>query len=215
VLWDDAAQAIVGAYRIGEGAEILRREGIDGLYSASLFDYALAAREFLAQGLELGRSFVQPVYWRSRALDLLWQGLGAFLQARPQINYLFGPVSMSARLPQAARQWIAHYHLRYFGAPERLATARHEFPISPSVATEADALWRNQDARSAFVLLKRQLAKWDAQVPILFRRYVELCEPACVRFLAFGEDPLFAGCVDGLIRLEISMLRTSKRERYF
>jgi putative hemolysin len=215
VLWDDAAQAIIGAYRIGEGAEILRGGGIDGLYSASLFDYAPAAREFLVQGLELGRSFVQPAYWRSRALDFLWQGLGAYLQARPQIRYLFGPVSMSARLAQPAREWIAHFHLHYFGAADPLATARREFPISKSVAREADALWRNQDARSAFVLLKRRLAQWDAQIPILFRRYVELCEPAGVRFLAFGQDPLFAGCVDGLIRLDISTLRTSKRERYF
>ena len=214
VLWDDAAQTIVGAYRIGEAGEILRRRGVEGLYSASLFEYAPAATAFLEQGLELGRSFVQPAYWRSRALDWLWQGLGAYLQTRPQARYLFGPVSMSARLDRKAREWIAHFHQHYFGDRDQLARAKREFRISPAIDAEASALWRDQDARRASLLLKHRIAAWDAQVPILFRRYVELCEPSGLRFLAFGEDPQFANCVDGLMCLDISALRATKRERY-
>src|SRR5262249_52829184 len=40
VLWDEQALAIVGAYRLGEGERILAARGFDGLYSATLFDYA-------------------------------------------------------------------------------------------------------------------------------------------------------------------------------
>jgi hypothetical protein len=35
-----------------------------------------------------------------------------------------------------------------------------------------------------------------------------------VRFLDFGVDPSFGGCVDGLVRLDIRHLRAAKRERY-
>jgi putative hemolysin len=214
VLWDDAAQAIAGAYRIGDAGEILRRRGVEGLYSASLFKYTPAAAEFLDQGVELGRSFVQPAYWRSRALDLLWQGLGAHLQSLPRARYLFGPVSMSARLDRKAREWIAHFHQHYFGDRDQLAHAKREFQISAATRVEASALWRDHDARSASLLLKHRIAEWGAQIPILFRRYVELCEPHGLRFLAFGEDPGFANCVDGLIRLDISAMRATKRDRY-
>ena len=61
----------------------------------------------LSQGLELGRSFIAPAYWRSRALDQLWQGIGLYLQRHPELRYLFGPVSMSVNLPREAREWIA------------------------------------------------------------------------------------------------------------
>jgi hypothetical protein len=35
-----------------------------------------------------------------------------------------------------------------------------------------------------------------------------------VRFLDFGIDPSFGGCVDGLVRLDIGHLRAAKRARY-
>ncbi|MFQ3236439.1 MAG: putative hemolysin [Paraglaciecola sp.] len=47
---------------------------------------------YFKQGLELGRSFVQPKYWGKRSLDYLWFGIGAFLQRYPNYHSLFGPV---------------------------------------------------------------------------------------------------------------------------
>jgi putative hemolysin len=56
VLWDDDLMEIVGAYRLGEASRILPQRGLDGLYSASLFNYSPAAGSFLLQAAELGRS---------------------------------------------------------------------------------------------------------------------------------------------------------------
>lgn len=95
VLWDSKALRIVGAYRFGHAGRLLAESGMAGLYSASLFHYSPALELRLAQGLELGRSFVAPAYWRSRALDQLWQGIGRYLQRHPELRYMFGPVSMS------------------------------------------------------------------------------------------------------------------------
>ncbi len=214
VLWDESALAIVGAYRLGEAAPILREHGINGLYSASLFEYAPAADAFLAEAVELGRSFVQPAYWGSRSLDYLWQGIGAYLRSRPQIRYLFGPVSLSASLPLEAREWIVHYHRHYFGDADRLARARNPFVMSADVAAAAAATWQGRSLAEGLTALRQRLAALDAQLPVLYRQYADLCEPVGVRFFDFGIDPAFGGCVDGLVRLDLAHLRAVKRARY-
>ena len=71
VLWDPQALRIVGSYRFGHGARLIAEHGMAGLYTSSLFSYSPALESRLAQGLELGRSFIAPAYWRSRALDQL------------------------------------------------------------------------------------------------------------------------------------------------
>jgi hypothetical protein len=212
VLWDESALAIAGAYRLGEGARILQRQGISGLYSATLFDYAPHARAFLEQGVELGRSFVQPAYWNSRSLDNLWQGIGAYLRHRPGVRYLFGPVSISATLPAVAREWIVSYFREYFGDREGHARARRPLPAG-ATGVLPDA-WHGLDARSAMLKLKRKLAEANCALPVLYKHYVELCDPEGVRFLDFGVDPAFGNCVDGLVRLDLMHLRDSKRARY-
>ena len=214
VLWDEQALAIVGAYRLGEGARILAAQGLPGLYSSTLFDYLPPAREFIAEGVELGRSFVQPAYWNSRSLDYLWQGIGAYLRHRPDLRYLFGPVSISAALPPAAREWIVHCHRHYFGDGEGLAASRNPLKISPHVEVAAAHAWADKDAKAGLIQLKRQLAQMECAIPTLYKHYVDLCEPEGVRFLAFGTDPAFGHCVDGLIRLDLSFLRAAKRSRY-
>ena len=214
VLWDEQALAIVGAYRLGEGARILGTQGISGLYSSTLFDYAPRAQEFVAQGVELGRSFVQPAYWNSRSLDYLWQGIGAYLRHRPDLRYLFGPVSISAALPPAAREWIVHCHRHYFGDRDSLASSRNPLRISAHVEAAANQVWADKDAKAGLMYLKRQLAQMDCSIPTLYKHYVDLCEPEGVRFLAFGTDPAFGHCVDGLIRLDLQFLRAAKRSRY-
>ena len=212
LLWDEHALAIVGAYRLGEGAGILKAHGVSGLYSSTLFEYAAHAQAFLEEGVELGRSFVQPAYWNSRSLDMLWQGIGAYLRHRPDIRYLFGPVSISAALPDSAREWITSYHRTFFGDREGLAKARH-----PSMA-EADAAaeprWAGLDAKAGMSVLKRALAGMGATLPVLYKHYVDLCGPSGVRFLDFGIDPAFGNCIDGLIRLDLTQLRANKRDRY-
>lgn len=213
VLWDEQALTIAGAYRLGEAGPILRERGPAGLYSASLFDYAPAANDFLDGAVELGRSFVQPAYWGSRSLDYLWQGIGAYLRCRP-VRHLIGPVSLSAALPLAAREWIVHYHRHYFGDPDRLAVARNPFIVSAQVEAEASAAWSGRTQAEALAHLRARLDCMGAQLPVLYKQYADVCEPDGVRFLAFGVDPAFGGCVDGLVRLDLTRLRPAKRSRY-
>lgn len=213
VLWDSRALRIVGSYRFGHGGRLIAERGLAGLYTSGLFQYSPALESRLSQGLELGRSFIAPAYWRSRALDQLWQGIGLYLQRHPELRYLFGPVSMSVSLPREAREWIAAAHRHYFGAPG-LAEARQPFVISAEVSRRVRAALQGLDAAAGLGKLKHHLDALGVSLPVLYRQYVDLVEPAGVQFLDFGEDPGFSGCVDGLVMLDLTALKPAKRARY-
>lgn len=209
VVWDAAAQRIAGAYRIMRGAHALARNGLAGLYSASLFRYSDDAITRIAEGLELGRSFVVPDYWGSRSLDYLWQGIGAYLRCQPGIRYLFGAVSISAALPLGAREQLVAYYQRYYGASTGLAESNRPFQYFA-----APPCFGQLDAAAAFDVLKTNLAALGTGVPTLYRQYIELCEPGGARFLAFGVDPDFSDSIDGLIEVDLQTIRPHKRKRY-
>ncbi len=213
VLWDETALAIVGAYRIAD-VEIYAKHGASGLYSSTLFEYGARADEFLSRGIELGRSFVHPAYWGSRSLDYLWQGIGAYLRQRPDVRYLYGPVSISGALPLEARAWIVQTHQHYFGETDSPARSRNPFVAPADIACIARETLAPLDAKAGLQELKRQLARFGVAIPTLYRHYVDLCESEGVRFLAFGTDPAFGNCIDGLIRLDLRYLKPTKRERY-
>jgi putative hemolysin len=213
VLWDTKTLRIVGAYRLGHGGRLISERGMSGLYTSSLFHYSPALESRLAQGLELGRSFIAPAYWRTRALDQLWQGIGLYLQRHAELRYLFGPVSMSVSLPREAREWIAVAHQHYFGAPG-LAEARQPFVVSPSVIERVRHSLEGLDTQQGLGKLKHHLDALGVSLPVLYRQYVDLVEAEGVQFLGFGEDPGFSGCVDGLVMLDLANLKPAKRARY-
>lgn len=208
IVWDAAAQRIAGAYRVAPGAQALARKGLTGLYTASLFRYADDAILRIAEGMELGRSFVVPDYWGSRSLDYLWQGIGAYLRHHPNIRYLFGAVSISAALPLAAREQLVAYYQRYYGHGG-LAE-----PNRPFQYFAAPPSFGELDADTAFDVLKNNLSALGTAVPTLYRQYTELCEPGGARFLAFGVDPDFSHSIDGLIEVDLNTVRPKKRQRY-
>jgi putative hemolysin len=209
VLWDQAAGKIAGAYRIARGAATLATHGLKGLYTASLFRYTDDVVPRLAEGMELGRSFVAPEYWGSRSIDYLWQGIGAYLRRHPNVRYLFGAVSLSAALPLAAREQIVAYYARYHGEVEGKAVSRHPFQYR-----DAPPSFGELDAETAFEVLKANLDSLGATIPMLYKQYTELCEPGGARFLAFGVDPAFSDSIDGLIEVDLQRIRPKKRARY-
>jgi hypothetical protein len=209
VLWDSEALEIAGGYRVAPCERVFAERGLAGLYSASLFTYPCHLLPRLMQGMELGRSFVAPGYQGSRSLDYLWLGIGAYLRHQPTVRYLFGPVSISADLPLAAREQMVGYYARYFGDHGQGVAANRPFRF---LATPPD--FGDLGTDDAFRLLKANLGALGARVPTLFKQYTELCEPGGARFLAFGVDPDFNHSVDGLIELDLSRVRPRKRERY-
>ncbi|ROQ22385.1 GNAT family N-acyltransferase [Gallaecimonas pentaromativorans] len=210
VLWDPKRLEIAGAYRLADA----KRLGREGLYSQTLFNYGPDMDPILEQGLELGRSFVQPAYWGKRALDYLWLGIGAFLAKNPHYRYLFGPVSLSANFPPAARDLMVYFYRHYFGK-DNLSTRHHTpYQLDSQTLEALTATFKGDDYKHDFVQLKDKLASMGASVPTLYKQYADVCEPGGVKFLDFGVDPDFGDCVDGLVLVDVSQLKDNKRARY-
>lgn len=221
ILWDDEALEIVGAYRLrrvsDRSGKLASPEAdslqtlTEALYSQTLFDYQPAATPYLQQGLELGRSFVQPRYWRQNGLDMLWRGIGAYLVQHPEIRYLLGPVSISARFPPLAQTLLVSFYRHHFPAQHALAHAR-----TPHTTSQDHALpdWAAMDYRDGQQCLKAQLAQMGLTIPPLFKQYTEVCEPGGVQFIDFNTDAAFSNCVDGLVVVDLHHLKPSRRKRY-
>ena len=214
VLWDNDQLEIVGSYRIGEAGRILATKGVDGLYSQTLFKLERDFRPRLNDALELGRSFVQPRYWGSRALDYLWQGIGAYLRHHPKIRRLYGPVSISQHYPKPARDMLVHYYGEHFGNSRIQVQARRPYQLDMAALEECRNLVPGVDAEEEYKAMREYLHAFGLTVPTLYKQYTEVCEPGGVKFLAFNVDPDFSNCIEGLICVDLARLKASKRKRY-
>lgn len=214
VLWDDDALEVVGAYRIGECGWILSWLGREGLYLNDLCTMSNAFDPILEDAIELGRSFVQPKYWGSRALDYLWQGIGAYLAHNSHIKYMIGPVSISGTYPKHAQEALVYFYTLYFGSDRQYLKAKSPFRLSDHVNAEFSEIFLGVDYEQDFRVLKDYLKTFDAAVPMLYKQYSELCEKGGVQFIDFGIDVDFNNCIDGYIMVEINRIKEAKRNRY-
>ena len=60
-LWDDESQQIAGAYRMGLGAEIFPKYGIEGFYLQDLFRFEPELYDMMSKSIEMGRALYQMV----------------------------------------------------------------------------------------------------------------------------------------------------------
>lgn len=214
IVWDNEALEIAGAYRIGLCRDIIDDEGIEGLYTSSLFTFEKGFDLYFERGIELGRSFVQPKYWNSRALDYLWQGIGAYIRNYPQIRYLFGPVTLSNALSTEAKELLIFFYQHYFGAKEQLVKHKEPYIFADSHNTKAKALFCGVDYRADLRILREELAVMGFTIPTLYKQYSEICEEGGVEFMDFGYDHDFNDCIDGFIVCDMDRLKAAKRKRY-
>ena len=215
IIWDEENLEIAGAYRIGDCSSIVEDFGVDGLYTDTLFNFSESFYPYFEQSLELGRSFVQPKYWNSRALDYLWQGIGAYVSMHPNIRYLFGPVSISDSFSLKAKEILIYFYTMYFNPKERLVKHKERHKISLSMKKHCEEIFTCNDYRKDQRVLKEELSYLGYVIPPLYKQYAELCEEGGVQFMDFGHDKNFNDCIDGFIVVDLNLMKESKRKRYF
>ena len=213
ILYDKNELEIVGSYRIANSDSIFQRFGIKGFYSNSLFKFNDEFIFYLQDSIELGRSFVQPKYWGTRALDYLWYGIGAYLKANPNIKYMFGPVSISGTFPSIAKDLMVFYYSYYYNDPRRLVEAKDPYFYSNSIYDLRD-FFELSDKKQDFKSLKSALSGIGFSIPPLYKQYSELTNEDGVKFLDFSVDKDFNDCVDGFILVEIEKIKEHIKQRY-
>ncbi len=221
LLWDNENMTLVGAYRLGNMKALMQASKEESsakeaaLYTSTLFDFQPTFHAFLQQGMELGRSFVNPAYWGKQSLDYLWQGIGAYLNHHSDVRYLMGPVTISARFSKPLIDHLVYYYQRYYSCPQALASAKQPYFIEPDVHCRLQEEYRDLNVDSGFVHLQQVFTSQGEKVPVLFKQYAALFEPGGFQLLAFSVDPDFSDCIDGLFLADLSRLKPNKRKRYF
>ncbi|MCZ6167943.1 lysophospholipid acyltransferase family protein [Campylobacter ureolyticus] len=214
VLFDTEIKEIVGAYRIGVANEINPTLDSKKLYTQTLFSFKDEAKFLLKDSIELGRSFVQPKFWGTRALDYLWYGIGAYIKKFPETKYMFGPVSISANYPKTARDMMIYFYKKHFTSKKEIVVSKNRYFISQAEKEELDILFCGKSYEEDFKILKESLANFDLSVPTLYKQYSELCDEGGVEFLDFGIDTDFEDCADGFILVQTDKIKEAKRKRY-
>jgi len=141
-------------------------------------------------------------------------GSAPICRRHPDIRYLFGPVSISDGYPRAAKDMLVHFYRHYFGDEGRFALARDRYVIAEAERSLLHELFCGTDYEQDFRVLKEQLGRLGLAVPTLYKQYTEVCEPGGTRFLDFGVDAQFSNCVDGLVLVDLHLLKSGKRARY-
>ncbi len=214
ILWDDKELEIVGSYRIAESNDIYNNYGIEGFYTNSLFKLKSGFEPYLNNSIELGRSFVQPKYWGTRALDYLWQGIGAYLYKNPHIKYLFGAVSLSGAMPINAQELIIYYYDKYYGDKYEYIEAKDRFKFTASALDDLKFIFDGESRDEDFSTLKEQLSYYGVTIPTLYKQYSDLCEEGGVSFMGYSIDKHFGNCIDSFLLVDIDKMKEKKRSRY-
>ena len=175
-VWDPVAREILGGYRyiISDSQYPLH------LSTEHYFRFSEKFRkEYLPYTIELGRSFVQPRYQRTRdakslyALDNLWDGLGALIVENPDKNYFFGKVTMYGHYDKEARNILIYFLRKYFPDHDNLLD-----PICPvDMAIDVHAM-ENIFVGSSYLedyrILVKELRKRDEFIPPMINSYMSL-----------------------------------------
>jgi putative hemolysin len=213
ILWDENDLEIVGSYRIGNADFIFKNIGVKGFYSNTLFKYTEELNPYLKNSIELGRSFVQPKYWGTRALDYLWYGIGAYLKKNPNIKYMFGPVSISTTFPSIAKDLMIFYYSHYFNEEKQLVIPKLPYQYSNNINEIKEQFLLN-DRKKDFKFLKSTLLSIGVSVPTLYKQYSDITQEGGVKFLGFNVDKEFSDCIDGFILVDVEQIKDGPRKRY-
>ena len=214
LVWNARSHEVVGGYRLGFTDKILSEQGIDGLYTSTLFAYPPSAVASLGPAVELGRSWVAPAWQRRPApLLLLWKGLSAVAVRDPRYKIMFGPVSISDEYQSMSKKLMMAFLSRYraVGAFAESVRPRNPPDNTPFVDWDPEhtrAVVRNMDDVERLV---REIEAGGRSVPVLLRQYLNLN----AKVIAFNVDPDFGNVVDALIYMDLRIMPSRLLDFYF
>ena len=117
-LWDDDAQVIAGAYRMGLGSEIYPKFGIEGFYLQDLFRFEPELYDMMSKSIEMGRAFIIKEYQQKpMPLFLLWKGIVHTTLRHPEHKYLIGGVSISNQFTDFSKSLMIEFMKSHYYDP--------------------------------------------------------------------------------------------------
>ncbi len=221
ILWDPADREIMGGYRYIHCKQLdIDEDGKVNSPTAELFNYSKKfIKEYFPQTIELGRSFVQPLYQPNYnlrrgmyALDNLWDGIAALLVENSDVDYLFGKVTMYPDFDRLARDIILFFMHKYFPDNESLIT-----PIVPmELATSSKVLnnvFTGYNYQEDYKTLINKVRKLGENIPPLFNAYMNLS--ATMKTFGTALNDHFGHVEETGILVTVEDIYDIKKERHF
>lgn len=182
IVWDPDQKEILGGYRF----LICNKESccVDGevrLATAKLFNFSEEFKEhYLPHMIELGRSFVQPMYQSTNlrrkglyALDNLWDGLGTLVLDHPEIKYFFGKVTMYLHYHQHARDMILFFLNKHFPDHDNLVVPKEPLRVLMD-PKKLESIFTGSDYMEDYKILSKEVRSLGESIPPLINAYMSL-----------------------------------------
>lgn len=220
IVWDPKEEEIVGGYRFIEGDRIPRDENGKLLSATSkLFDFSKKfVEEYVPYTIELGRSFVQPMFQPTvnlkkglYSLDNLWDGLGAIIVENPHIKYYFGKFTMYPTFNRYARDIILRFLNKYFPDDEDMIRPYNPLPLTHN-EEELDAIFTGNTYQENYKILVQTVRKHNENIPPLVNSYMNL-SPTMKTF-GTSLNPTFGDVEETGILITIKDMYEAKTKRH-
>lgn len=202
-LWDDEAQCIAGAYRMGLGSHIYPKHGIDGFYLHELFRFEPELYDMMSKSIEMGRAFIIKEYqMKPMPLFLLWKGIVHTTLHFPEHKYLIGGVSISNQFSEFSKSLMIEFMKSHYYDPyiAQYVHPKKEFKVKLKDADKDFVFNETEADLNKFDKIIDELEPGTLRLPVLIKKYIK----QNARVVAFNVDPLFNNAVDGLMYIRIS-----------
>lgn len=220
IVWDPKEKEIIGGYRYILCDRLSRNaEGEPNLATTELFRFSEPFKtNYLPRMIELGRSFVHPLYQSTRmgrkslfALDNLWDGLGALTVEHPQVEYFFGKVTMYTSFNIEARNLILYFMKKYFQDKDNLVV-----PITPldihMDENRMRTIFTGNSYDEDYRILSHHVRELGENIPPLVNAYMSL-SPS-MKMFGTALNPGFGGVEETAILIKIADVYEAKKKRH-
>lgn len=220
IVWDPDSQLILGGYRFINGSDIhIDEQGRPRIATSHMFEFSETfMHDYLPRTIELGRSFVRPEYQSSRAgakalyaLDNLWDGLGALTVLHPEVEYLFGKVTMYPSYSAKGRNMILYFLNKHFPDPDGLVRPIKALNTNTNIA-EMQEIFTDNDFRADYRILNAHVRALGYNIPPLVNAYMNLSPTMRMFGTAINDE--FGDVEESGILLAISEIVEEKKQRH-
>ncbi|MFL3662649.1 MAG: GNAT family N-acetyltransferase [Flavobacteriales bacterium] len=220
IVYDREDREIVSGYRFKDCSTAISPSGEILLSTKYYFNFSdKFIKEYLPYTIELGRSWVQPLYQAgggsSRkgifALDNIWDGLGSIITNYPHIKYFFGKVTMYSSYNKKARNALLYFMNSYFPDLENLVTPIHPIEINTDLR-EIKKLIRDKNFDEGLKSLYQYLKSYGESVPPLINTYMKISDT--MKSFGTALNPDFGGVEETAILVTIDDIYPEKKERH-
>jgi hypothetical protein len=207
-LWDTKAKKIAGAYRMGLGAQIFKKYGIDGFYLQDLFRFEPELYDMMSKSIEMGRAFIIKEYQQKpMPLFLLWKGIVHTTLRHPEHRFLIGGVSISDKFSEFSKSLMIEFMKSNYYDPwvAQYINPKKEYKVKLKDADKDFIFDESEADLNKFDKIIDELEPGSLRMPVLIKKYIK----QNAKVVAFNVDPLFNNTIDGLMYIRIADLPES------